>query len=160
MTFRDWADTEAAAPLELPINGNTYRIPPLGHLDEIRIRDEQARIGNGEASTFTNEDFLAVVLGDVLARMRADNVPDKAIVHAASVAHADALYGRDTAESLWEHGPDPEALAAAMAAYASSTTSPSTAGAASSTKRPANTRSTKSPTKPRSRGTTSSRSRG
>lgn len=160
MTFRDWADTEAAAPLELPINGNTYRIPPLGHLDGIKVREEQQRISNGEPPTVDNEEFLAMALGTVLAQMRADNVPDRAIVHAASVAHADAMYGRQVAESLWEHGPDPEALAAAMAAYASSTTSPSTAGAGSSTKRRASTRSTKSPKKPASRGTTSSRSRG
>lgn len=159
MTFRDWADCEVAALLELPINGKTYRIPALGHLDGIKIREEQQRISSGEPSVLSNEDFLRMALGAVLGEMRADNVPDRAIVHAATVAHTDALHGRDAAEALWEHGPDPEALAAAMAAYASSITSPSTAAAASSTKRPASTRATKSPTGKRSRGKTSSTSR-
>lgn len=164
MTFRDWQDVEASDPLVLPINGNTYRIPALGHLDAIRIREEMDGIGRGDAPQISNDEFLSMVLGGQLARMRADNVPDKAIVHAATVAHTDALTGRVAAEALWEKGPNPEALAAAIQAVsAGSTISPSTAAAGSSTKRRASTKATTSPvSKPkvsRSSGTTSSTSR-
>lgn len=152
MTFRDWQDVEAADPLVLPIRGKQYRILPLGHLDEIRVREDQERIAGGALPTMTNEDFLRATLGDALDQMRADNVPQKAIVHAATVAHTDARQGREAAEQMWEHGPSPEALAVAIkamkaataAAAESSTTSPSTAAAASSTKKPASTRPTRS----------------
>lgn len=156
MAFRDWQDTEAADPLVLPIHGKTYDIPALGHLDEIRMREEFGRLNTGSAPLMTNEEFLRATLGDALDQMRADNVPAKAIVHASVVAHTDALYGRQAAEDMWEHGPDPEALAAAIkaAANADSTTSPSTAGAGSSTKRRASTSGT------RSRKTTPGPSRG
>lgn len=156
MAFRDWQDTEAADPLELPIRGKTYRIPALGHLDEIRMREEFARMQAGEAPSMSNEEFLQATLGDQLAAMRADNVPPKAIIHAAVVAHTDAQQGRKAAEEMWEHGPDPEALAAAIkaAANAGSTTSPNTDADGSSTKPPASTSGT------RSRKTKAAQSRG
>lgn len=159
MALKDWQDTEVASLLELPINGKTYRIPALGHLDEIAIREEQARIRDGGgASQMSDDEFMRLVLGPVLDEMRADNVPDRAIVHAVTVAHTDAVAGRAAAEALWEHGPDPEALAAARAAYANMTISPATQPPAptSSTKRPGSTAPTKRPRKPRSSGTTSS----
>lgn len=146
MPFRDWQDIEASDPLTLPINGKTYRIPALGHLDEIRMREEFDRMKDGAAPSISNEEFLTMTLGDQLAVMRADNVPSKAIVHAAVVAHTDAQLGRAAAEEMWEHGPDPEALAAAInaAANAGLTTSPSTGEAGSSTKPPASTSGTRS----------------
>ena len=146
MAFRDWQDIEASDPLTLPINGKTYRIPALGHLDEIRMREEFDRMKDGGAPSLSNEEFLRMTLGDQLALMRADNVPSKAIVHAAVVAHTDAQLGRAAAEEMWEHGPDPEALAAAIkaAANADSTTSPNTAADVSSTKPRASTSGTTS----------------
>lgn len=146
MPFRDWQDTEAADPLDLPIRGKTYRIPALGHLDEIRMREEFQRMQAGEAPSMSNEEFLQATLGTALEEMRADNVPPKAIVHAAVVAHTDAQQGRAAAEAMWEHGPDPEALAAAIkaAANAGSTTSPNTGEGGSSTKPRASTSGTRS----------------
>lgn len=191
MTFKDWQDTANVQPLILPIRGREYRIPELGYLDNIKLREEMTRVADtarlaahraaldagqppvlddaeadriaGDPPTMSNEDFLAMMLGDQLPRMRADNVPPAAILHAASVAHTDAVHGRAAAEHLWNEGPDPEALAAAMAALrASTTTSPATAAAGSSTRKPASTSGTRSPrTKAsRSTGTRSSRTRG
>lgn len=164
MTLRDWQDVEASDPLVLPINGKQYRIPSIGHLDVIRIQDEMDRIANGDAPEISDDDFLSMVLGDQRGLMEADNVPPKAIVHAATVAYTDAIAGRVAAEHLWEHGPNPEALAAAITAVsASSTTSPSTGAARSSTKPRASTSPTRSRPSgakaPRSTGKTSSRSR-
>jgi hypothetical protein len=172
MAFKDWQDTGNVSPLTLPIRDRDgqrreYTIPPLGYLDGIKLREEVARIASGEPGEMSNEEFLKMILGGQLQQMRDDNVPPSAIVHAASVAHVDALHGRTAAEKLWNEGPDPEALAAAMAALkdlADSTTSPATPPTAptSSTKKPASTRSTRSPkaSAKSSTGTTSSRSRG
>lgn len=173
MAFKDWEETEASNPLVLPIRGNHYRIPALGHLDAIAIREDFNRVKNGEPPSMGNEEFMTAVLSpELLTRMRADNVPEAAIVHAAVVAQTDAQLGRDAAEDMWERGPSPETLAAALklamkqpAANASSTISPATPPRArtSSTKKPANTASTKPrPRKqaaPRSRGQRSSTTR-
>jgi len=42
-------------------------------------------------------------------RCARNNVPARAIVHAATVAHTDAQLGREAAEQMWEHGPNPQA---------------------------------------------------
>jgi hypothetical protein len=137
MTFNDWQDTANVDPLTLPIRDRDgvrreYTIPPLGYLDAIKLREETDRIREDgpAAATMSNEEFLRIILGGQLQAMRDDNVPPQAIVHAATVAHTDAFSGREAAEKLWNEGPDPEALAAALTkvAAASSTTSPATAG--------------------------------
>jgi hypothetical protein len=165
-TFADWEDVEGANLLRLPIKGKTYTIPALGHLDGIKIRMDFVMVAKGQRPQMDSEKFLRTMLGPVLDEMRADNVPDKAIVHAAATAHADTFLGRAEALKTWREGISPEALAAAvdLAAAASSTTSPATPRPArsSSTKKPASSASTRSPrTKAaRSTGTKSSRSRG
>lgn len=165
MAFKEWAETEYAAPLILPINGKQYTIPELGHLDAIKLREEMVSIAIGNDPSMSNEEFLAMTLGPALEQMRADKVSEKAIVHAASVAHMFSIAGRQAAEELWDKGPNPEALAAAMraAASAGSTTSLATPPQArtSSTKRAASTASTRSrrPAAKKSTGTRSSRSR-
>ena len=163
--FAEWEDVEASSLLKLPIRGTTYTIPALGHLDAIRIRTDLALLAKGSQGLIDGETFLRMMLGDALEQMRADNVPDKAIVHAAAVAHADAFRGRAAAQELWREGIRPEAFAAALkaATAASSTTSPGSQPQArtSSTRKRASTASTKSPrtTGKRSPGTKSSPSR-
>lgn len=169
MTFRDWQDVEASDHLILPIRGKKYTVPKVGHLDGIRIREEWAKIAAGEKPTIGNDDVMNMLLGQKLIdQMEADNVPPEAIVHAATVAGVDFQQGREAAEEMWEHGPSPEALAAALMAAAAalddSTTSPSTPPQAptSSTRPRASTANTKSPKPraPRSNGKRSSPTRG
>jgi len=161
MAFKDWQDTVGAEPLTLPIRDRAgvrreYAIPPLGYLDGIRLQENRRRVldgaldgeGGAGAAPMGDEEWLGLVLGGALARMREDNVPPAAIVHAASVAYADEFAGRAVAEALWNDGPDPEALAAAIAEFAAAatTTSPDTGGAASSTRPPAATSGMRPPT--------------
>lgn len=169
MAFRDWEETEASNLLVLTIKGKPYRVPALGHLSAIRIRESMAEVAQGDHPTMTNDEFLIAVLGEpLLDEMRADNVAERAIIHAAIVAQTDAQLGRQAAEEMWEAGPSPEAIAVALkmaaAIDAGSTTSLSTQLPAptSSTKRPASTASTRSrkPKAPRSTGETSSPTRG
>jgi len=167
MAFKEWEETEAADALVLPIRGKKYTIPAIGHLDAIRLREEWARVADGEHPTITNDEFMTIILGaELRARMVADNVPDMAIVHAATVAGVDFQQGRDAAEEMWEKGPSPEALAAALkmaaAALDASTTSPDTPPKAptSSTKPRASSANTTSRKRaPKSPGKTSSRTR-
>jgi hypothetical protein len=172
MPLKDWAEI-ARNDLVLPILGENYTIPPLGYLDELRIRESQkaaaewmsardAAVEKGEdppdrPEGIDDETFLKMVLGGALKQMRDDNVPGVAILHAASVAHTAALHGRPAAEALWEKGMDPEALAAEMAAFREnlqsskdSTPSPSTASASKTRSRASTTATTSRPaTRPR-----------
>lgn len=144
MPFKDWTEI-AKNDLVLPINGKPYTIPPLGFLDEIRIRESQAAaaqwldardaaVEKGEEppprpAGIPDEEFMRMILGGVLQEMRNDNVPGAAILHAVSVAHTAALFGREAAEALWEKGLDPEAVAAATAAIrGTASASPSSTG--------------------------------
>ena len=152
MTFKDWQDTADAGQLVLPIRGRDYVIPELGYLDGIKLREltEQVREGGPGAATMSNEEYYRLLLGGSLDRMREDNVPASAITKAAAVAHQDAINGRQAAQNLWNEGPDPEALAAALKKLAAaSTTSPSTPPRArtSSTRKRASTANTRSRTK-------------
>ena len=163
MPFNDWAEIEGADPVRLPIKGKIYTLPAIGHLDALRLRADQDRIRKGQGSDIPNEEVLRRCLGASLDEMRADNVPDKAILLAATVNPVDTFAGRVAAEQLWEHGQDPKALAEGIKqALASLTTLPATPPQTptSSTRKRASTASTRSPRARRSTGTKSSTSRG
>jgi hypothetical protein len=163
MAFRNWNDL-AKNELVLPIGGHEYTIPPLGYLDQLKIKESQDKIRamrvaweaanaagkNPPPLDFSDviipdEQFLKMLLGGALEQMRGNNAPAAAIVHAASVAHVAALDGRAAAEAMWEAF-DPEALAAQMAAQQRTT--------ASSSKGSTRSRSTASANRTRSRAST------
>lgn len=156
--MRNALDILAEASLELPVGEKTYKVAPIGYQDGLRIKlaGEALAAGDTDAVPLSDEEFLTITLGPVLEQMRADNLPPMLITRAAVTAWTWSEHGMTVAEHMWEHGPDPEALAASMKAAAASTTSPATDAAGSSTKRPANTSGTssrKAPAKrPSSRG--------
>lgn len=176
MPFAEW--DPALAGIALPIRGKSYVIPPMGYLDEIRVRASQAAIRVAQAdgtepdpaAVMSNEDFLHAVLGVALDEMRADNVPSITIISAATVAHTFNLSGRTAAEAQWAAGLDPEELAASLKAAqniltpGTSTTSTSSgsdngtrsrASTSPTTSRTGTPRKAKAPAR-RSRGTRSS----
>lgn len=112
--MRDLDDIIGNDLLELPIRGKTYRIPPMGYQDGLRLK--MAAEAPEGADGPSNEEMLRLPLGPVLDEMRADNVPEAWILRAALTATAEAMAGRKVAELTWENGPDPEALAAQVAA--------------------------------------------
>jgi len=130
MPFRDWDEVTA---LPLPIRGKTYVVPPMSAAALLRhnvvreaiekyLADVKDLPDGAEwpevpaAGRMSDEEFFEITLGPVLAEMRADGVPEAAIIRASLVVLADAREGRDVAEYLWEHGPSPEGLAASMEA--------------------------------------------
>lgn len=161
--------------LALPIGAKTYRIKPIGYLDELRIKAATTQtaaaiqaLADGEPPgepAMSDDEFLALVLGDALAEMRADNLSSAVILRAAFTAHAYSTHGQEVAEQLWENGPSPEALAASVQAAAQGSTPSSSTDAADATPTPASTSGTKprrttpraNPKAKRSPGPTSSR---
>lgn len=134
MSFKAWEEVDHNR-LVLPIGGKDYTIPPVGYLDEIRIREANAPRPDGEDPPpgIPDVEFLAMVLGSALQQMREDNVPRTAILHAAATAHTFTTHGLAIAREVWENGLDPEALAASLkaaqgkpASSKASTPSPST----------------------------------
>jgi len=159
MPFRDWDEVTA---LPLPIRGKTYRVPPMSAAAVLRytvvreaiekyLADLKDIPEGAEApevppeARLSDEELFEITLGPLLTEMRADGVPEAAIIRAALVVIADEREGRDVAEYLWEHGPSPEALAASMqAANLIVSSMPSPNGAeASGTRSPARTNGTK-----------------
>lgn len=104
MPFKDY--NEIIEPLELPINGKLYRIPPISLEDGIRIT-EGLTPGN---TKFTDEDLYRCTLGTALDEMRADSVRSQAIYRAALTSLADWQRDRATAEVVWETGSYPKAV--------------------------------------------------
>lgn len=101
--FQDF--NELFEPLELPINGKTYRIPPASFEAGVKIQG----IVDG-VEKLTDEEFFTLMLGDTFQEMLDDRVPAPAIVRAGQTALADFRFGRDMAEAMWTTGGDPKAL--------------------------------------------------
>ncbi len=128
--FRDYQEVALQDFLTLPIKGVEYVIQPVGAADGIRLA--LALTDDAGEHDLTDEEFRALLLGDQLPRMRADNVPEVAILRATMTALADHREGRAAAVAFWETNAVPERLAAYMAAKKSSeasTPSPSTESA-------------------------------
>lgn len=114
-------------PLELPIGGKTYVIPPVGAKDGLRF-DAASNPSNQDAEHITDEEFYRIFLGAMYDEMIADNVSGTAISRAAMTALADFQRGRAVAEIMWETGGDPTAVedyvAANLAPLAAAVTAP------------------------------------
>jgi hypothetical protein len=143
MAFADY--TEYLEPLELPIRGKRYTIPPMSFESGLRL----APLLEGKPVEGLDDDELeALLLGSAAAEMRADNVPADAFNRAYLTALAEYKFGRDAAEIMWATGGDPKAIEAQAKARANraqrraSKRSPSTAEA-TTTKRPASTSTTR-----------------
>lgn len=105
MPFKDY--NEIVEPLELPINGKVYRIPPIGLEEGIRITEG---LVPGNDTKFTDEDLYRCTLGTALDEMRSDRVRSQAIYRAALTSLADWQRDRATAEVVWETGSYPKAV--------------------------------------------------
>jgi hypothetical protein len=118
--FKDY--NQIHEPLELPINGKVYRIPPLGFADGIDLTDHLDP--KSESAPMTNEAFRKLLLGDAYDEMLADNVPDPSVRRAALTALADFQSSRGAAEIMWETGGDPKVVKERIEAGLAATTPP------------------------------------
>jgi hypothetical protein len=132
--FKDY--NELVEPLELPINGKVYRIPPVGFDEGITLAEG---LDPKNKATLTDEIALPLVLGSALEEMRADHVRPAAITRAFMAALADWKRDRATAEIMWETGGDPKAIRAVANPTA---TTPTAAAAETTTPRRASTSGT------------------
>ena len=100
---------EAYEPLQLPIGGKTYTIPPVTLADGARFK---LVLTNAEgAEFFSDAEFEAMLVGPALkAEMVADGVSDVAFERVLLTALADHQQGREAAEVMWATGGDPKAL--------------------------------------------------
>lgn len=90
------------------------------------------------------EELYKDILGpETIAQMEKDNVPFSSIKLAGLTGYHDFLYGREAAESFWNSGGDPKALALNLAGMESMDSTTST-DEATTTKKPASTTGTKS----------------
>lgn len=139
MPFKEYEEF-VAPPLQLPIRGKTYEIPPVS----AEFGLEMLGALEGEEVGGTARQFWARLLGDAGVQMLADGVPYAAYDRAALAALIDFNSGREAAEKVWESGLPPEALAATMAAIREqqekTTLSPSSASE-TETRSPASTSS-------------------
>lgn len=105
--------TELIEPLELPIRGKVYRIPPVSFEDGLILRS--VLDGNPDESV-TNDQVRAILLGGVDDELRADGVNDEWIGRVMLTALADVKSGRFAAEVMWKTGGDPKELDALVKA--------------------------------------------
>lgn len=116
-----------AGPLQVPIGGKLYTIPPIDITTGLLLRramnpedtDAIERLIGGD----TEGDELDLagyrrVLGSALDEMLADGVPWDAMDRAYLTAVTDHQRGRVIAEQVWEVGHDPKALLATVQAGA------------------------------------------
>ncbi|MGN7799048.1 DUF7426 family protein [Leifsonia sp. 22587] len=104
--------TDFLDPLELPIRGKKYVIPPMSF--ETGLRLNALAEGAEDAPKLTDPEFYQMVLGDVYAEMLADKVPSDAIYRACLTAWTEYNSGRAAAEIIWKTGGDPKAIEALM----------------------------------------------
>lgn len=149
-TFDDYqAFEDDNEHLDLPINGTTYRINPMGIRDGALI--ERYRAGDKKAlDSLTYDDIMHMTLGAAYDQMLADNVPRTAVGRAHMTAMAFNEGGVEMARQVWDRSIDPELGAALRAATQGKTvdltgsTPSKRTGAASRTPSPASGRTTSS----------------
>lgn len=121
MVFKAWSafvDERDPIRVQCVEGGPEYTLPELpaniAHQYRVLMEDITADV---PMAKWTPEDERTGVLGeDLHLQMLEDNVPDAFIARCVSVVIVDWQYGRDVAESAWEHDVDPKALAALVAA--------------------------------------------
>lgn len=182
--------TPFSGHLEFPYNGKTYTPRPISYELGLQLKLFQEQVSELQAIVADNlkaqraaeeageeppetkpvpeyewsEDEGPTpenMLGeDLLAELKADNVPFEFVQLATHTMWMDFLYGRDTAEAYWNSGGDPKAVAEIL--YGSGRdhkiplTSTST-GEAHTTKPRASTNGTKSRKKPSKSSTTTTK---
>lgn len=105
MAFQDY--TEFVEPLELPIRGKLYKIPPMSFDTGLRLKPFlSGEIPEG----ITDEELAELTLGAAYKEMVDDGVPTPAINRAMLVALAEYQSGRAAAELIWKTGGDPKAV--------------------------------------------------
>jgi len=114
MAFRDLRDI--IGPLELPIAGKVYKLPVVSAADGARIRIATEHAAAGKKDEIPPAELERIVLGDVLAEMRADKLSPEEIDRVFFTGLADVQRGRVVAEIIWEQGVDPKAIQAAQEA--------------------------------------------
>jgi hypothetical protein len=119
----------AKEPLQFPIAGKTYTVPPLGAQNGLQL----VRWMTGDDTDAPARSLFQVALGTAFDQMVDDNVPLEALARAGYAAIVDWQQDRDAAVKVWEGGIPPEAQAALMAALSGQTTQPSTQPAAAPT---------------------------
>lgn len=146
--FKDFAELDRGADLQLPVNGTMYTIPspPAGvglrvqaFMQELMAAQAQALKESGDID-FNQEvlddaaelDLYRDVLGPALEAMEADDVSTEAVKHAALTAIVWIAFDREAAQRVWE-GKAVAAPASNLKAGASSTPRP---GSGSTTKAP------------------------
>ncbi|WGH92092.1 hypothetical protein QDX21_07050 [Auritidibacter ignavus] len=177
MAFNDYK--KFLSPLKLPIDGVTYVIPEISAKLGIKlalVMEEAQRLteihekwaekvaqaekdgteppekpnldAEGlEAEEVTDEEML----GDAYQQMLDNDVPKKVVTVASSTVMWDYLYGREAAESFWNSGGDPKAIAKLLPDLSKPKTT--SGGEETTTRKRASTSGTKSRTKS-SRNTT------
>lgn len=123
--MKPWEEV-ASDPLAFPIRGKNYTVPEMPYDDWLTI--QQIQSGKVTELEGPAEETWRLVLGSAWDEMVADNVPAEALSRAGLAALTFVQFGREMAESVWEAGLDPKAVAAAIVERQSST-STSTASA-------------------------------
>ncbi|MFT8442187.1 MAG: hypothetical protein ABF780_05690 [Bifidobacterium aquikefiri] len=110
MAFTDFQDI-APEPLTLPINGKTYTVQPVSAADGLKawkwIRESKKQDG----SVATVEDVSTLLLGDTNKQLIKDHVSFQALNRVYQTVLADFTNGRKVAETIWETGGNPKAIA-------------------------------------------------
>lgn len=138
MSFDDF-DT-FYSPLELPISGRVFTIPPVGIRDGGRLT---LILKSDEKRTIDDEEVGRMLLGTAYDEMVEANVAGPAYARVFLTALAEFQGGRAAAEVAWASGGDPKAMP-----------QPTPEGAAATTQRRASTSGTRK--KPASRSVKSS----
>lgn len=152
--FKDWADLDGGATLDLPIGGRTYRIPsPPGRVglrvqafmetvvDAARAQEAGKAVElDAEALDDAAElDLYRDVLGPACDAMVADGVPWEAMKRAALAAMFWVAFDAETAAAVWEGKAPTAAVRRGRSAAASMTRRP--ASTSGTSPRPARRRS-------------------
>lgn len=107
MAFADY--NEFLDPLEIPIRGKKYVIPPMSFETGLRV----SPLLEGKTPDGINDSELeSLMLGPAADEMRADGVPPAAINRVLLTALAEYKFGRQAAEIMWATGGDPKAIEA------------------------------------------------
>lgn len=151
MALRPYEDV--IGPLVIPYRGKEYPLPQISLEDGLRMH---AATEGKEALPMGA--LIAIILGEALEAMTADNVPPSVIDRALWTGVTDFQQGREAAEMVWENGVPKALLEELLQPLLQAQTTPT--AVASTTPPPASGNGTNGPAPKkanRSRGKRSSR---
>lgn len=176
MVFKDLSEFVAEGGLELPVDGKVYTIPEADAQTfvwaqrQVQILEASSRGEQVDGAQLDDEeegDFFVRLLGeDAYEQMLADNISSAKLKRVAATVLIWIVADEETAQTVWESGDSPEAVAAALEAKQPNRAARRASAAAARTTKPrastTGTRASKStPSKPAgSRGRRSSSSGG